>query len=494
MTRKSFVLAAVFLAFASLALCQSKGVLNQSPKPSSSVPRIPPPPTGTASTFFAIDVDAGCCATNDPWPFTGISAQTGVTFATWRTLGSGITWAQLSPCNPLQTSCSLGISWICNSAGRCYNWQKLDNMISTAKTSGQAIMFTATGTPSWISSNTSDGCGPTGSQGQCSPPTDLGSGDTTWKNFITDLINHEGAGNIKYLEIWNEPNNTGSWQGTESQLETMIQDAHGSAKAADSAIKIISPPVTADFGTQYTYPNCAPIDKYLGDLLSLGMFSGGYVDIIGFHGYVPLNNTNYLALDASCVGSLVANVRSVLQSHSVTASTPIYDTESSWLRQYESTIDPGEEASFTGITYIIQASSICTATPCYPLTGYSWYGWDFDASTGAFWDDSSTGTFTNAGIAYVNLYKWLLNATAVAQCSRATNGTWTCNYTKAGGYMARAVWTDSSSCGSGCSYTYPTWANYSRDLVDLNDTDDPLSGGTTTIGYTPIWLENTPLP
>lgn len=498
MTRKHFALAAAILTLCSIALCQDEDYRSPSPRSSISASRVAAP-AATAPTFFALDVSANCCTSTDPWPFTGNATESGVAFATWRSLGSGISWAQISPCNPTQPSCSLGATWICNSSNRCYNWgnastgQGFDGLVALAQKNGQAIMFTATATPSWISSNTNDGCGPTGHQGQCSPPSDLSTGDTTWKNFITDLIAHEGAGKIKYLEIWNEPNNTSAWQGTEAQLMTLIEDAHSSAKAADSAIKIISPPVTADYGTQYTYPTCAPIDKYLNDLLGLGMFSGGYVDIIGFHGYVPLNNTSYLALDASCVGTLVGDVRTVLSNHSVTGSTPIYDTEASWLKQYESTIDPNEEASFTGITYLVQASSICTASPCYPLTGFSWYGWDFYGSTGAFWNPSA-GAFTNAGVAYINLYKWLLNATPVSQCSRASNGTWTCNYTKTGGYMARAVWTDSSSCSSGCSYTYPTWAKYSRDLVDLSDTDSPLSGGTVTIGYTPIWLENATLP
>lgn len=454
-------------------------------------------PSGTASSFFALDVDGFCCSNpnnGDPWPFTLNSAVSGITFATWRSLGSGVTWAQISPCNPTQTSCSLAGTWICNSSNRCYNWGSattgngLDGLIALAQQYGQAIMFTATGTPAWISSNTNDGCHPSGS---CSPPSDLSTGDTTWKNFLADLIAHEGVGKIKYLEIWNEPNNTGSWVGTQSQLETMIQDAHAAAKAADSGIKIISSPITADFATQ-PYPNCAGINHWLADLLKLGM--GSYVDIIGFHGYVALNNTSYLALDASCVGNVVSTVRSALKTANIAGSTPIYDTEGSWLKQYESTIDPSEEASFTGIFYLVQASSICTSSPCYPLVGFSWYGWDFDGSTGALWNDSNSPGFTNAGIAYVNLYKWLTGATPVSQCSRATNGTWTCNYTRAGGYMARAVWTDSSSCSSGCSYTYPSWANYSRDLVDLNDTDVALSGGTVTIGYTPILLESAPLP
>jgi len=41
-----------------------------------------------------------CCTTSDPWPWTGISAHTGTTFGTFRTLGTGINWGEISLCPP----------------------------------------------------------------------------------------------------------------------------------------------------------------------------------------------------------------------------------------------------------------------------------------------------------------------------------------------------------------------------------------------------------
>jgi hypothetical protein len=497
---KILLVLTLLLAFASFAFGQA--TYGDEVQSRSHVSTRVSPPAATAASFFAMDVDSGCCSNpNDPWP----SQVAGISFSTWRSLGSGVSWAQISPCPPTQTSCT-GVppaNWICNSFGRCYNFGNastgagLDGLVALAQANGQSIMFTATATPAW-DADTSHCNG--GSSDTC-PPLDLYQGDTTWMNFIKDLIAHEGVGKIKYLEIWNEPNRTTAWNGTEGDLITLVKDGHSAAKATDSGIKVISPAVTAD----PVSANCSGINHWLPDLLAPPLNMGKYADIIGFHGYVSLNNknnTSSLALDASCVGNVVTTVRNAIKTAGLAGGTPIYDTEGSWLTQYASTISPNQEASFTGIFYLIQASAICTASPCYPLIGFSWYGWDFDSDdarpTGAFWDDAGetdggSGAFTNAGIAYINLYKWLVNATPVSQCSRAGN-TWTCNYTRSGGYQARAVWSDSSSCNLGCSYTYPSWAKYSRSLVNQNDTDNPLSGGTVTIGYTPILLESAPLP
>ena len=278
---------------------------------------VAPPPTAgptLTSSFFGMDV-AGrfCCTTTDPWPWTGISAQTGTTFGTFRTLGTGINWSQISLCPPtdtfMQCATYLGhnpTSWTCNAAGRCYNWTLLDSFVSLAQTNGQAIMVTAWSTPPW-DSDTSSGCLASG--GTC-PPLDIATGDTTWKNFITDLITHVGVGKIKYIEIWNEPNVHASfWQGTSSQLVQLVVDGYNAAKAADMAVLISSPPVTADIVTS----GCSPIDPYLATLLADPQNMAAHSDVIGFHGYVSLL-TSYAALGANCINTVISGVRSDLST------------------------------------------------------------------------------------------------------------------------------------------------------------------------------------
>jgi hypothetical protein len=480
----------------------------------------PPPAAGPAitSNFFGMDV-AGrfCCTTSDPWPWTGISAQTGTTFGTYRTLGTGVTWAEISLCPPTDTlaQCTTYLGrtppgWTCNAAGRCYNWSLLDTFVTLAQTNHQALMITAWGTPTW-DSDTTGGCDP--NSGAC-PPLDIASGDTSWKNFITDLVNHEGVGKIKYIEVWNEPNVHASfWEGTSSELVEMVVDAYNAAKAADSAVLISTPPVTADV----VGSGCSPIDPYLATLLADPQGMAAHSDIIGFHGYVSLLGS-YPALGANCINTVISGVRADLSAAGVAGGKPIYDTEVSWGTGANSMIDPGEnsalneEFSYTGISYLIQAgNTACGSTPCYPLTAFNWYGWDFEGSTGVFWDSvtgdtcafpTPSGTpapcLTNAGVAYVNLYKWLVGAKASAPCAfNSTTSVWTCNFTRTSptGYQAQAVWSQASTCSSGCSYTYPAGVKWKRNLTHVPpQTETAVSGGTITIGYTPILLETVKLP
>jgi hypothetical protein len=521
MPRKLLVLAAMIALTPLLAVSQDDASTDNANAARANEPAPATASSPIAAVFFAIDV-AGkyCCSTTDPWPWTGVAAEGSTKAATWRTLGSGVSWMDISPCDPTATSCSMGNSWTCNSAGRCYDWSLLDYYVGL-KPSGQAMMFTAWGTPAWDQLVVNN-CNSSANQGSC-PPADLSSGDTAWKNFITDLINHEGVGKIKYLEIWNEPNQPTSWvQGSQyiTDLAQMVADGSAAAKAADSGIKVISPPVTADSGSQYTYPNCSGIDVYLSELLNAGVATDKNVNIIGFHGYVSLNNTTYYALDAECVGQLIASVQSAVHAAGIASGKLIYDTEDSWGGgQNESRIDPietsNEEFAFTGIDYLIQASNtVCSSTPCYPLTGFSWFGWDFETSTGVFWGSSAangsspcpTGTaaacLTNAGKVYVNVYQWLVGAIPTAPCSRDnTTSIWTCNFTRKSpsGYKAQAVWSDSPSCSSGCTYNsgngFPSYAVYYRTLTSVPSSGDiKLSpAGSATIGFTPILLENVKL-
>jgi len=67
--------------------------------------------------------------------------------------------------------------------------------------------------------------------------------------------------------------------------------------------------------------------------------------------------------------------------------------------------------------------------------------------------------------------------------------------TSPAGYQAQAVWSQAASCSSGCSYTYPAGVMWKRNLTHVPpQTETAVSGGTVTIGYTPILLETVKLP
>jgi hypothetical protein len=465
---------------------------------SNSVPvTVPNPVAAIPASFFAMDINAN--SSSDPWP--GVSPATGVSFGTYRTLGSSIKWADIEP------TCEGGT----DPNNSCYHWTNFDKWTETlAETNGQAVMFTAYATPSWASSrgiNCPNGPGCTGppdtscafqsqnGPGICDPPNDLSTGDTHWQNFLTALIAHMGSGELKYLEVWNEPNVSSEWNGTATQLVQMEQDAYNVRNAHDSTIQIISPAVTATPVTS----GCSSIANYFANQL-LPAGAATYADVIGFHGYVSLPSNT--ASDTSCVGNVISTVQTALANAGVSSSKQIYDTEASWgtdgangnnntnIRAY-----PAQERSFVGITYLVQATnSVCASGSCNTMAGFSWYGWDFN-NTGEFWDPTAVALIP-AGVAYTNVYRWLVGASpstsagSPSPCS--VNGTvWTCNLTRPGNYYAQAVWDCSQTCTTTCnhsSYTYPSNMTYSLDLS--GDAAVQLSGGTVNIGLEPILLES----
>src|ERR1700678_986797 len=89
------------------------------------------------------------------------------------------------------------------------------------------IIFVLYSTPGYISSNPTDSCVFAGntsghSAGSCDPPADVcsdGTGtDASFTNFVTAVAQHVVQTNslpqIKYWEVWNEPNDVTFWNGS----------------------------------------------------------------------------------------------------------------------------------------------------------------------------------------------------------------------------------------------------------------------------------------
>jgi len=502
------------------------------------------------ATFFATDINQNNTIngiSTDPWP----STVTNFNFGTYRTLGSSIKWADLYTKGQ---TCTNG----------AYNFTPLNNWLNLASANGQQVMFTAYYTPSCLSSNPGDTSCAFNNQnepGGCDLNADVQTTDLTWITFLTQLFENVPSGSIAYLEVWNEPNvpsecNSAGFCNARN-LTTMTQDALCVLKGVANSrctppvngglapnIKIISPPPTAVYAGS-SQPDCtqsggkAAISTFLSSLISDGVHN--YADLIGFHGYteIPmLGTTDQPAPDpaagAACVNDLLASVQSAIAG---STSKPIFDTEGSWGANCKTTgctntpnnwirdiVPPNnpppdtyqvqaEEAAFTGASYLIQASnaSCASGTSCNTMSGYSWYGWDFDGqgepgSTGQFWDQATLG-FTPAGTAYNVLYPWLQGATPVAPCTYTPNanysaavGVWTCYFVGPNGSSFVAVWDNSQSClgvTSTCStspnstFTFPS-GQYTewRDLYGDPATQLGSTATTVNIGLVPILLDN----
>lgn len=185
-----------------------------------------------------------------------------------------------------------------NAGSGVYDFSRLDTWLSKAKANNTDIMYTVYATPSWasshgINSNSPNPCcsfeqlnGP----GICDPPVDLNCDGTgtnqIFISFLTALIQHVGAGTIKYWELWNEPNIASEWNGSadcnsapvangsDMMLARMAKDLKTTVTVFDAAAKFTTPAATSSTAGDW-------LGKYLKN-----SDGGNYADINAFHGYI----------------------------------------------------------------------------------------------------------------------------------------------------------------------------------------------------------------
>lgn len=367
----------------------------------------------------------------EPWP--------SVSFSGLRLWDTNTGWANL---NPTSTS---------------FDWSVLDTWMNSAGNHGVDLMYTFGRVPQWASSKPYDATcrfGP----GQCDPPNDLnldGTGtDQHWKTFVQALATH-AAGRIKYWELWNEPQNAFYWSGTTAQMVRMAQDARSILLNIDPNAVLLSP------GTGLRY------DAYNWTANYLAAGGGRYADIIAFHGYIEGSCPGALP-NTSVVPSRVAAFRQMISNYGQ-GSKPLWNTEAGWGHTDTTCFTNTDlQAGFVAQMYLLYTSS--------RVARLYWYQWD-NTNDGTLWN----GALLKPGQAYAQSYSWLVGATLIQPCSEASNGTWTCVMTRAGGYEAEAVWNR-----SGASYTAPSQYGHYLDVYG-NKYALPVNG-SVNIGYKPILL------
>src|SRR6202163_4976550 len=107
---------------------------------------VPPPPGGLSPEFFGMDL--GVDSINNPAAFPTVP------FGSIRPSDPGIQWKAIEP-----------------SRGN-FNFARLNQWLALAGKNKQSLYFTLGHPPSW-------------SGGANGPPSDIGSGNTAWKEFIT---------------------------------------------------------------------------------------------------------------------------------------------------------------------------------------------------------------------------------------------------------------------------------------------------------------------
>jgi hypothetical protein len=408
-----------------------------------STPIAPPMPAITPQ-YFGLHVTPTILNGRGPWPAVGFGAM--------RLLGDVVNWNDVNP--------SPGV----------FDFSKLDPFLAKAKAQGiTEIVYNMSKTPTWASSQpTRASCSDYLKRpGACAPPDDLNSDGTGtnqhWKDYITAVANHAAGqrpGQIKYWEVWNEPNAKNMWVGTNAQLVRMAQDAWTIIKSIDPLAVILTPPAAG--GGEITGAS------WLDDYLAAG--GGVWADVISFHGYIdPSDVTTPETINSGL--SVVLQARADYQL----TNKPVWDSEASWSLNTRLP-DPDLQVAFVARYYLLQSPSV---------SRFFWY--QYDGGGEGTLIDLNTNKLTSAGTAYGELYRWLTGATPTG-CS--ANGTvWTCGFTRPGGYQAIAVWDARTCTASPCpTSSYVPDASFVR-MRDLSGQTGLISS-PPDIGPKPILLEN----
>ena len=371
----------------------------------------------TPATFVGLHIHSGVLS-SQPWPSVPIGS-----IRLWDTRTG---WNDLEP--------SKGV----------YSWSNLDGHLALAQKHNLDVLYTFGQTAEWAASGASSRC--TYGPGSCFPPSNI----QDWDDFVTAVVAHS-AGRIKYWELWNEANYPSFWMGDMHTLVTLAQHAYKIIKAADPKAVVLCPSSTVS-------------PPEVGNFLKQYFAAGGtaVTDAIAFHGYVNYTRPSL----PEAVLDYVTAVRGAMASSGI-AGKPIWNTEGSWGLN-TALASPSEGPGYLAREFILQWSS--------GVSRFYWYAWN-NTHTGTLW---ATNGVQPAGIAYEQIYNWLVGATMTKPCTMATDSTWVCAMTRPGGFQALAVW------NSATTKTYTPAAEYTK-YLDLAGNTKPVSGAVT-IGYSPILL------
>ncbi|MBI3292166.1 MAG: T9SS type A sorting domain-containing protein [Elusimicrobia bacterium] len=389
------------------------------------------PPSFFGQHFFRPDI---------PWP--------AVSFTSLRLWGAGTYWTDI------------------NTAEGQYDWTHLDLFLDLARAHNVDLLYTFGATPRWASLRPNEPWEdhPLGGGG-AAPPRDM----RYWDDFVRAIATHnkKHGGRIKYWEIWNEWNAREYWTGDTATMVTMAQHAYRIIKSIDPNALVLAPDAASD-----AIANATEADNWVADYTNRFLSAGGgnYADVITFHGY------RHRPED---INSMVNAIRVVMAANGQSAK-PLWDTEGSWGQNFELP-DLDEQAAYVARSYLLHGSK--------GVERFYWYGWDgYDESKprndwGTLWDPRRGG-IQKSGIAYREVYQWLVGATMTSHCAVQSDGTtWICGLSRPGGYEAQAIWNTAGNVSIRAPSRFRQYRNVDGNSVAIR------SGGSVTIGMKPILLE-----
>ncbi len=386
-------------------------------------------------TFFGMHLHRA--DTTTPWP--------GVKFGSWRLWDAGVAWPNLEP------------------AKGKWDFRKLDRYLAMAKLTGVEILLPLGLSPAWASARPAEksGYGP----GLAAEPRDTAD----WRNYVR-IVAERYKGRIRHYEIWNEPNDKAFFSGQVASMVELTRIASEELKRVDPEIRLVSPAVTGG-GKEI---------KWLDDFLGLG--GGAYVDVIGYHFYVPHTKPEAML-------EMISEVRRVMARRGVDKK-PLWNTETGWMNQSnEQRIEPGSYDSGywkvldqnEAAAYLARALIVSWAAG---VQRFYWYSWD-GGNMGLI--EPNSKNMKAPARAFVTVVRWL-EGSRMNNCARQSR-VWVCAMTGSEGTAAHIVWTEAET-----TVPFKVPSNWRiAEIESLDGTKRRLeSGGSDTISLSPMPMRLTP--
>jgi hypothetical protein len=424
-----------------------------------------------------------------------------------------------------------GVAWATLQTGATsFDFSSLRSRNTAAVTAGADLLYTFGRTPSFFADIWKNSKGETPKcnygAGQCDPPDDVGDpatlSDATdkhvkafWDAFFdpnngvcSGDVGAMKCGAIKYFELWNEPNGDGFWGGTAAQLAKV---------SADSAIKIrhycgkncviVSSNVSCGGDGWHLNGETGQCDTWMDLYLTAWQKLGHLPDAVAWHPYsartdvtpVTMPETNVSTWDicpldagkqddqgsCTCKAAFVPNancrfpvanqlgvMRKVWAAHEL-GDVPVFATEGAW-GDPSVLPDADEQAAYLARWYTLLAGE--------GVARAYWYHKDLD-----FGRLVEGSTVNHAGVAYKQVYSWLVGS-SIGACT-ASGTVWSCPVEEAGKKPALILWDTAETCADGCSTQAETVASSYTRVRELDGTSATITSHRVSIGARPVIVD-----
>ena len=325
-----------------------------------------------------------------------------------------------------------------------WNFALLDKYADWATQHHTEMLMILAYTPQWASSNPDAGA--SWYKGASGPPRD----EEDWRDFVRTVGNRY-KGRIHAYEVWNEPDRPQDWGGDVETMVGMVRDASSILKGIDPKALIVSPSAEQQKGV-----------PWLNEFLAKG--GANYVDVIGYHFYVPNSSPEAMV-------PLIQKVKAVMHNNGV-GEKPLWDTEAGWLGTEPL---PDDQA----MAYVTRAFILNWAAR---VDRFYWYAWDDHHGNQIELTQKSNATLRPAGKAFETIQQWLVGS-AMKECSTSDGQTWVCEL-DSNGALRYIVWSVAERKDFRISSTWRV-----KQATGLDGSRSEIAGGSISIGPQPVLVE-----